>query len=145
MNLESGTIATSEQAAPAAAPHRTMATNEAIAMAQRDIAALGLSAEMSRIGGTEYPVCSCVLRDRAGQVVARSTGKGLHQQSLASAYFEAVELYFTASHLNRLSKDPNATRIMSGRRVASSALLERDLLVQRLRNLGSRSTRTRPV
>lgn len=115
-----------------AAPYRVMPVGDAIATAYADLARLGITIDMETFPGETFSTQRCTLRAADGRVVGRSTGKGLGAQSLASALFEAIELYFTAADQNRLSVDTDDVAIVSARELGSQEALAQDLVIQRL-------------
>jgi ribosomal protein S12 methylthiotransferase accessory factor len=112
-----------------AMPHRSLAVDSAVEVALREIRRLDFLVRVEELGSDRQRICiSRLVRD--GAEVAAGAGKGVGLQGVASAHFEALEVYFTSARSNRRHAD-GATTILRAPDVASQAGLREDLVIQR--------------
>jgi ribosomal protein S12 methylthiotransferase accessory factor len=105
----------------------------AIDLAESEYRRCGLSAELVFAGGTaSFPVYTCTVRDSTGKVVSTAAGKGMGEQSRASALFEGWEHLSLDRGLAWLSRDPEVTRTLPIDEVLSQQVLRGDTMLHRL-------------
>ncbi len=81
------------------------------------------------IGPQTYPIPACSLQVTNVEV-AVGHGKGQGSQGLASAYYEALEVYFMSARSSRRLADGSAA-LLTAREVAAQPGLRKDLVIQR--------------
>lgn len=86
-------------------PERSSSTESALLLVEAEIECLGLVYSLEKVGIRLQSV-HCELRNRSGYVVSVGSGKGLGDQSVASAMFEALEHYFTSTSWTKGTMHP---------------------------------------
>ena len=105
---------------------------EALSLVQEELHRLQMKLELTPVANEDlYHIYAGVLQDNENGVKARSSGKGLADQAVASASFEALEHYhmLTKNHEENFSSD---YQLMPLKFVAEQAELSCDQVVQRM-------------
>lgn len=116
----------------APACHRRTSLEDALTHVRATLELLQLDVETETFGGDPYPTYRCTLRNRAGELVSVSAGKGRGQQALASALFEGVEHFLLAWTSQAVSGVNLPIEWFSAENLARQPALTGDLLIQRM-------------